>query len=321
MLLNVHVSERPYFEHLRVTEAILSGAVVLSEPGRGIDPLIPGVDLTCGRRVARPPRFAAGRRRGAPRSDAGGGLGRARRAPAQRGRRAARHGRRGLAARRAWAAARRGGRPAPPPPPPRPPGEDPDVAVAHRALKQLRLEGIDMRRLCRGSRRSWPARAGARSSSSLARRRTPPHARTCRRSWPCWPRAPHRRGARLGRAQHAPRGGGRGGRRRLGGRVVRPRDRVDGRASVGARRARPPPLEPGAPARTQHGARLRPRPAHVRPRRGQRPVPARPDPARGGAGVRAGRELRLRHPSVLRQLGARPTSRATRPGSPSGCAP
>ena len=26
------------------------------------------------------------------------------------------------------------------------PGEDPDVAVAHRALKQLRLEGIDMRR-------------------------------------------------------------------------------------------------------------------------------------------------------------------------------
>ena len=49
VLLNVHVSDRPYFEHLRVTEAILSGAVVVSEPGRGIDPLIPGVDLACGR--------------------------------------------------------------------------------------------------------------------------------------------------------------------------------------------------------------------------------------------------------------------------------
>ena len=47
--------------------------------------------------------------------------------------------------------------------------------------------------------------------------------------------------------QHAPRGGGRRGRRRLGGRVLRPRDRVDGGASLGAGPARPPPLEPRAP--------------------------------------------------------------------------
>ena len=149
VLLNVHVSDRPYFEHLRVTEAILSGAVVVSEPGRGIDPLIPGVDLACGRpeslahlasqladdeelrgqmqaaawaKLAEHPLSAAAERL----ATAAAGL--ARTESAGRG--------------AAW----RPAAPAPPPPAPRPPGEDPDVAVAHRALKQLRLEGIDMRR-------------------------------------------------------------------------------------------------------------------------------------------------------------------------------
>ena len=45
----MHVSERPYFEHLRVVEAILSGAVVVSESGAGSEPLAAGIDFLCAR--------------------------------------------------------------------------------------------------------------------------------------------------------------------------------------------------------------------------------------------------------------------------------
>ena len=49
VLLNIHAGEQPYFEHLRVAEAILSGAVVVSEHGTGTEPLVPGAHYLSGR--------------------------------------------------------------------------------------------------------------------------------------------------------------------------------------------------------------------------------------------------------------------------------
>ncbi len=338
MLLNLHVSERPYFEHLRVVEAILSGAVVVSEPGprdrpartAGIDFAVrqAGVARPCWRRSWR---TNDERRRLRCRQ---AGLGQARR--------------RTRSARRpsgfATAAA--------------------ELARAERAEPPPRAVAARRRAICRapparrpaGGSRTWPSRRTARARSSCAsrasrRRRRPGAARDRagrrgpRRAVEVVDRTPVARGPRarsvLGdrgpvqprgatspealdsvAAQHPPRGGGRRGRRRLWrtGRRLRGASWMAA-ASVGARPARPPPLEPGATARAQHGARLRPRPAHVRARRGQRAVPARPDPARGGAGVRAGRQLRLRNPPVLRQLGAGRPRELRALGVPSACAP
>ena len=41
VLLNIHVAKRPYFEWLRIVEAIMNGAVVVSEHSAGFDPLRP----------------------------------------------------------------------------------------------------------------------------------------------------------------------------------------------------------------------------------------------------------------------------------------
>jgi hypothetical protein len=49
VLLNIHAEERPYCEWLRLCEAILSGAVVVSEVATDMSPLQPGVHLICGR--------------------------------------------------------------------------------------------------------------------------------------------------------------------------------------------------------------------------------------------------------------------------------
>jgi hypothetical protein len=49
VLLNVHVGDEPYFEHLRAMEAVLSGAVLVSEHGPGAEPLVAGADFLSGR--------------------------------------------------------------------------------------------------------------------------------------------------------------------------------------------------------------------------------------------------------------------------------
>src|SRR4051794_19730591 len=149
VLLNVHVSERPYFEHLRVTEAMLSGAVVVSEPGRGAEPLTPGVDLLCGRpeslghlaaELADDPERRLEMQEAAWAKLAEHPLSRA----AERVAAAAAE-----VARSAGGGHASGWRPAAPAsalPAALPAGEDPDGGGARRTLKQLRLEGIDMRR-------------------------------------------------------------------------------------------------------------------------------------------------------------------------------
>jgi hypothetical protein len=47
-ILNVHVAERPYFEWLRVIQAICNGAYVVTEHSEGIEPLVNGEHLTVG---------------------------------------------------------------------------------------------------------------------------------------------------------------------------------------------------------------------------------------------------------------------------------
>jgi Glycosyl transferase family 2/Glycosyl transferases group 1 len=49
VLLNVHRTEEPYFEWQRVLEAILCGAVVVSERSTDFDPLVPGEHFLSGR--------------------------------------------------------------------------------------------------------------------------------------------------------------------------------------------------------------------------------------------------------------------------------
>ncbi|MGH8327291.1 MAG: glycosyltransferase family 2 protein, partial [Steroidobacteraceae bacterium] len=48
ILLNIHQGEEPYFEWLRVAQAISSGAVVVSEHSIDFAPLVPGEDLLLG---------------------------------------------------------------------------------------------------------------------------------------------------------------------------------------------------------------------------------------------------------------------------------
>ncbi len=150
VLLNLHVGERPYFEQLRAVEAMLAGAVVVSEHSIGSEPLAPGADFLSGRpealahlalelvedderrraiqqsaaaRLAEHPLSATAERLAAVAADID------RRAP--------------RSARAAWN---------PPetlefePPAPRASTADPEAATARRALKQLRLEGIETRR-------------------------------------------------------------------------------------------------------------------------------------------------------------------------------
>ncbi len=48
VLLNVHVDRRPYFEWLRVVQAICCGCAVVSEHSQGCAPLVPGVHFLSG---------------------------------------------------------------------------------------------------------------------------------------------------------------------------------------------------------------------------------------------------------------------------------
>jgi hypothetical protein len=150
VLLNVHTGEQPYFEHLRAVEAMLSGAVIVSEHGTGTEPLVPAVHFLSGRvetlgHLATELLEDDGRRRAL--QQAAAELMAAHPLGAATERLAA------VAARVDAAAAvpsRAAWQPAPTPePPPRGPwttGDDPATATARRALKQLRLEGIETRR-------------------------------------------------------------------------------------------------------------------------------------------------------------------------------
>jgi hypothetical protein len=48
VLLNIHVDDRPYFEWLRIVQAICNGTYVVTEHSDGIEPLIAGEHLTVG---------------------------------------------------------------------------------------------------------------------------------------------------------------------------------------------------------------------------------------------------------------------------------
>ncbi|HEV7846355.1 MAG TPA: glycosyltransferase [Thermoleophilaceae bacterium] len=150
VLLNLHVGKPSYFEHLRAVEAMLSGAVLVSEHGLGCEPFVPGSDMLCGRaeslghmalelvdndkwraliqesalaRLAEHPLSAAAERLAAAAAEVD------RLAPP------------------APAGAWRPPHAAPPPvPQPQHTTSDPDAAATRRALKQLRLEGIETRR-------------------------------------------------------------------------------------------------------------------------------------------------------------------------------
>jgi hypothetical protein len=52
VLLNLHVSERPYFEWLRIVQAIGSGCAVVSQHSLGYAPLVPGEHILFGRPTA-----------------------------------------------------------------------------------------------------------------------------------------------------------------------------------------------------------------------------------------------------------------------------
>ena len=149
VLLNLHVSERPYFEHLRAMEAILCGAVLVSEPSLGTEPLTPGVEFMCGR-----PEALAHLAAELAEDDGHRGL-----IQAAASARLAEHPLREAAERFASAAAELAREPRsalctawrPPGPDLPPPAawhstEGADAAVTRRALKQLRLEGLEARR-------------------------------------------------------------------------------------------------------------------------------------------------------------------------------
>jgi hypothetical protein len=150
VVLNVHAGERPYFEHLRAAEAILSGAVLVSEHGTGTEPLVPGAHFLSGRpetlgHLATELLENEPRRRAIQAS--------ARALLEQHPLSAAAERFAAVAAevdRSAPVPARAAYRPPPAPEPP-PPGPahtttDPEAAVARRALKQLRIDGIETRR-------------------------------------------------------------------------------------------------------------------------------------------------------------------------------
>ncbi|MEA2408782.1 MAG: hypothetical protein QOE69_2901 [Thermoleophilaceae bacterium] len=177
VLLTLHVGEPRSFEHRRAVEAMLSGAVLVSEHGLGCEPFVPGSDMLCGRpeslghmavelvenddwrrliqesalaRLAEHPLSAAAERLAAVAADVD------RLTPA--------------APLTPW-------RPPPAPPLPAPEPEhttsDPDAAATRRALKQLRLEAIDTRRRIA---RLEARLAGDRRGSVDVVERTPSHA-------------------------------------------------------------------------------------------------------------------------------------------------
>jgi hypothetical protein len=150
VLLNVHAGERPYFEHLRAAEAILSGAVLVSEHGTGTEPLVPGAHFLSGRPETLG-HLASELLENEPR----------RRAIQANARELLEQHPLSATAERFAAVAAEVDRSAPvpsraacrPPPAPEspPPGPahtttDPEAAVARRALKQLRIDGIETRR-------------------------------------------------------------------------------------------------------------------------------------------------------------------------------
>jgi hypothetical protein len=150
VLLNLHVGEQPYFEHLRAVEAMLAGAVMVSEHSIGTEPFAPGDDFLSGRpealgHLALELLENDGRRRAIQQSAAA---------------RLAEHPLRTAVERLAEVAAEVDAS-APPtaraawrapgvrefaPPTPCHTTDDPESAAARRALKQLRIEGIETRR-------------------------------------------------------------------------------------------------------------------------------------------------------------------------------
>jgi hypothetical protein len=150
VLLNVHVGERSYFEHLRAAEAILSGAVLVSEHSEGMEPLVPGIDLICGRAEALGQLAAElvenDELRGAIQASAAARLSEHPLSEAAERLASA------AAAidRRAAPTARGGWCPTPTPAPgayqPWDTTADADAAATRRAIKQIRLESIETRR-------------------------------------------------------------------------------------------------------------------------------------------------------------------------------
>ena len=70
VLLNIHVAQRPYFEWLRVVQAICCGCAVVSEHSAGYEPLVPGEHFLSGGPLrARAAGPAAAGRRGPPLRD------------------------------------------------------------------------------------------------------------------------------------------------------------------------------------------------------------------------------------------------------------
>jgi hypothetical protein len=150
VLLNVHAGERTYFEHLRAAEAILAGAVLVSEHGAGTEPLLPGKHFLSGR-AASLGHLAAELLENDPRRE---GI---QHAAAER----LREHPLGRAAELMASAAEAVDRVAPVPSraawrpqavalpgtaPPAGAAVDSEAAAQRRALKQLRLEGIGLRR-------------------------------------------------------------------------------------------------------------------------------------------------------------------------------
>ncbi len=174
VLLDVHVAEPWRFDHLRATRAILSGAVVVTEHAPGMGPLVPGEHLLSGRaetlghlvqELLETDRTRVELRRAAFGALSGEPL----RAAVERLAAAAEEldAREPVPRRAAWRA------PEPPAPPPPVLAPDSEVSGLRRAVKQLRLDGIDARR--RMERMERIATSGSTAAVEVLAR-TPAHA-------------------------------------------------------------------------------------------------------------------------------------------------
>lgn len=149
VVLDVRDEPPARFDQLRAVRAILSGAVLVAETAPGIDPLVPGDDLLCGRaetlgHLTLEAVEDAGLR-GRLRTSASAKLAaRPLRAAAER--LAAVAADVDAAAPVPWRAAWRPPAPDEPDSAPPAPSVDPEAALLRRALKQLRIEGIETRR-------------------------------------------------------------------------------------------------------------------------------------------------------------------------------
>jgi hypothetical protein len=150
VLLNIHVGEQPYFEHLRVVEGMLSGAAIVSEHGAGTEPLVPGIDFLSGRpevlgHLAIDLLEDGPRRRALTEAATARLRERPLRAAAEQFAAAAEEvdRRAPVPQRAAW---RTTASRAEPPRPPETAAGDADAAATRRALKQLRLDGLETRR-------------------------------------------------------------------------------------------------------------------------------------------------------------------------------